>query len=161
MSNDKSDYSVTLEAANSNAFAKRIKLLIKEFNGIAHLARTCGVSDSVVRKWANGRSDPSRINIVKLALNTAVTFEWLLIGSGPMHISDIHQQKEDSADYQVKSRDSYLRALKIIEEVLQAKCMNVKPDKKVELVKLVSQMLEQEDMDMVKPKLLQLVALAS
>lgn len=42
----------------------------------------CGVSESVVRKWRHGQSDPSRENLVSIAKAGNVNLLWLATGEG-------------------------------------------------------------------------------
>ena len=64
-------------------FAARISSLAREAGGYSALARSCGVSESVVRKWARGESEPSRSHLVALAHAAGVSLTWLGTGQGP------------------------------------------------------------------------------
>lgn len=65
-----------------NSFPARITELLEEFKSTSNLARLIGVSHSVVRKWRDGMSDPSRENVVALAHATKVSVAWLAAGEG-------------------------------------------------------------------------------
>lgn len=65
------------------AFARRIRALISEHGSAGAVARLTGVSESVVRKWRDGLSDPSREHIVALARAANVAIAWLAAGDGP------------------------------------------------------------------------------
>ena len=73
---------VTDEAPNCDGFASRVESLVKEFGSVAEVARKCGLSETVVRKWRNGVSDPSRSNLVALARAANVSLVWLATGEG-------------------------------------------------------------------------------
>lgn len=90
---DKCDLEVKFPLANRDAFAQRVILLIKEAGSASELARKCGVSESVVRKWAGGRSDPSRLNLLSLAEGTQSEFKWLVTGEGPQKAPDARPQE--------------------------------------------------------------------
>ncbi len=51
-------------------------------------ARTCGVSESVVRKWRDGLSEPSRLYIERIVRHAGVSVEWLVTGEGPLEPGD-------------------------------------------------------------------------
>lgn len=63
-------------------------------------ARTCGVSESVVRKWRDGLSEPSRLYLERIVRHAGVSVEWLVTGEGPME-SDDTSPKEISFGAQV------------------------------------------------------------
>lgn len=85
---EKCDPLVTHPLANRDAFAQRIILLIKEAGSASELARRCDVSESVVRKWAGGKSEPSRPNLLSIASGTGTEFRWLITGEGPQRAGD-------------------------------------------------------------------------
>jgi len=68
----------------SDLFAERITQLIGIAGGNSEFARKCGVSESVVRKWRNGESDPSRKRLMIIAGVMGVSLEWLASGKGPI-----------------------------------------------------------------------------
>jgi phage repressor protein C with HTH and peptisase S24 domain len=72
---------------NSELFSDRINILIEAHESAAKLSRLVGVSESVVRKWRNGNSDPSRENLVALAKSTRTNLVWLATGEGLMNES--------------------------------------------------------------------------
>lgn len=69
---------------NSDTFADRIDLLITMAGGVPEFARSCGVSDSVARKWRKGESDPSREHLIAIARARNVNLLWLATNEGPM-----------------------------------------------------------------------------
>jgi transcriptional regulator with XRE-family HTH domain len=76
------DTNVQIENSNSDGFAGRISELINEAGGYAEFARSCGVSESVARKWSKGGSDPSRLNLIAIAKARNVNLLWLAMGEG-------------------------------------------------------------------------------
>jgi len=67
-------------APNFKTFPERIQELIDAHESARSLSKLLGVSDSVVRKWRDGISDPSRENLVKIAKATGVDLQWLATG---------------------------------------------------------------------------------
>lgn len=63
--------------------------------GTSALARAAEVSESVVRKWRNGTSDPAREKLIALASATNVRLEWLALGEGPMRSGDVVSERSD------------------------------------------------------------------
>ena len=79
--------SVNVGEPNLDAFADRMKLLIKHFKsngGVAEIARKCGFSEAVIRSWRDGGSDPSRLRCIQLADGTGASLLWLVAGEGEM-----------------------------------------------------------------------------
>lgn len=58
--------------------------MIRLAGSASAFARTCGVSESVVRKWREGQSEPSRLYLERIALHAGVSVEWLVTGTGLM-----------------------------------------------------------------------------
>lgn len=52
------------------------------------MSKKAGVSSSVLRKWRAGQSEPSRVNLIKMAAAADVSIEWLVSGSGAISGSD-------------------------------------------------------------------------
>lgn len=69
---------------NHKQFHSRINVLIEAHKSAANLARLADVSEGVVRKWRDGKSDPSRQNLLALAKGANVNLIWLATGDGPM-----------------------------------------------------------------------------
>lgn len=68
----------------SDLFSDRIEILADRAGGVKEFARKCGVSESVVRKWAKGQSDPSRAYLVAIAQGNGVLLDWIATGKGEM-----------------------------------------------------------------------------
>lgn len=67
---------------NINLFSDRIKHLIDRHESTSNLARMVGVSEGVVRKWKDGKSEPTRDKLEALSKATGVRIEWLVLGTG-------------------------------------------------------------------------------
>lgn len=70
------------------AFKDRLKLVVESFSTIREMARKAGLSESAIRKWLKGDSEPSLGNLVTLARIGQVRVEWLATGQGPMRKAD-------------------------------------------------------------------------
>lgn len=68
---------------SSDGFPERMAYAIDRAGGVTRLASTTGSSQSVIRKWRLGRSEPTRRNLVKVAQSAGVSVQWLAIGTGP------------------------------------------------------------------------------
>ncbi|MBL4798165.1 MAG: helix-turn-helix domain-containing protein [Oleispira sp.] len=96
---------------NIELFSERIAHLISLHNSASKLARMAGVSESVVRKWKNGESEPSREKLQLLIAATGVSAEWLVLGTGEVFAN--------KALFQVNSRSplTLSTANKCIDEI--------------------------------------------
>ncbi len=154
----KSDYQVILAGANSDAFAKRIIELITEFKTVANLARACGLSESVLRKYRDKLSEPSRDNLVKIALNTGVTLEWLATGYGPKYHDDVRAVSDNIGTYKVstagydKILDDVYQAVFELESVLKNNELTIdSPENKAKLVAMCVDHLYKRPVDASEP----------
>ena len=69
--------------------------------GSTRMAQKAGVSSSVLRKWRAGGSEPSRVNLIKMAEAAGVRAGWLAFGEGPMNLEEdvsayTHRQDDES-----------------------------------------------------------------
>lgn len=64
-------------------FSDRIIHLTEMHGGASNLARLSGVSESVVRKWKDGKSEPTRDKLEALSKAAGVNIQWLVLGTGP------------------------------------------------------------------------------
>lgn len=65
---------------NQKPFSERILQLIDRHKSVAGLARKSGISESAIKKWRDGKSDPSREKLVILAKTAEVDLVWLATG---------------------------------------------------------------------------------
>lgn len=54
-----------------------MRIAIRRAGGVRNVARATGLSESVVRKWRSGRSEPTRRHLVNIANAANVTVGWL------------------------------------------------------------------------------------
>ncbi|UTW12962.1 helix-turn-helix domain-containing protein [Marinobacterium rhizophilum] len=124
----KSDAAVTFTDSESDGFEIRIAELITLAGSVSKLARMAGISESVVRKWRDGKSDPSRLNLVALSEATGVAIAWLTKGEGPMRPDEAAPALPADFD-----RAFFARVLTGIERGIQESGHQLAPDKKIEL----------------------------
>lgn len=70
-------------ASSTRELATRIDSVAHQVSGSSALARLCDVSESVVRKWRGGESEPTTTNLVAIARAGNVTLDWLAAGIEP------------------------------------------------------------------------------
>jgi transcriptional regulator with XRE-family HTH domain len=70
-------------ATNAETFAERLALAVGG-RSVREYARAIGLSESVVRQYLKGKSEPTRPALVAMARAGGVSLEWLASGSGPM-----------------------------------------------------------------------------
>lgn len=78
-------------------FPQRVEALVGE-RSVRAFARDCGVTDSAVRKYIAGESEPSRERLVKMADAAGVSVEWLATGRGPKIHGGQNQPASQSAE---------------------------------------------------------------
>ena len=88
--NDKDNNKPTSQLGDSNydLFKNRISLIAESAGGASSLARMADVAESVVRKWKNGASEPTRPKLISLSVATNVSLVWLMTGEGPMRLDN-------------------------------------------------------------------------
>lgn len=68
---------------------ERVKRLSDMVGGRGELAQRSGLSRSVIDKYLNGQSEPSRQRLLTLAEAGGVTVQWLSTGEPPMRPGDL------------------------------------------------------------------------
>ncbi|MBJ7537185.1 XRE family transcriptional regulator [Marinomonas transparens] len=76
-----------------NSFKDRINVLSEKVGGMSALARLSGVSESVVRKWKQGDSEPTVSRLLALAQAGGVSVNWLVTGESSENTES--QPKDD------------------------------------------------------------------
>ena len=85
--------------SSGGAFSDRIRLLIVRVGSVAEIARMCGFSEGVVRRWRDGDTDPSRARCVTLAHTLGISLEWLVLGEGDIQLdpaTNLHVEQYSS-----------------------------------------------------------------
>src|SRR5690554_2779885 len=59
-----------------------MNMAITRAGGATIMSKKAGVSTSVLRKWRAGHSEPTRTNLIKMALAADVSVSWLVTGEG-------------------------------------------------------------------------------
>lgn len=70
------------EGMAEKGFPGRLAIAIEAAGGSTFVAKTCGVSTSVLSKWRLGQSEPKLSNLVGLAQTCGVDLAWLATGAG-------------------------------------------------------------------------------
>ena len=79
-------------------FKDRLRLIADDFDSLRSLASSLGVSESAVRKWMKGETEPALGNLVTLADLAGVNIEWLATGDGSMRKGDKSQLEAPSLE---------------------------------------------------------------
>lgn len=75
--------------ANSKIRAKvapRIRQLVDDFGGVTSFANAHGMAPKYVYRWLHGMV-PSTDNLLKLAITSRVSPEWVLLGKGTRYLN--------------------------------------------------------------------------
>ncbi|MGG6296287.1 helix-turn-helix domain-containing protein [Leptolyngbya sp. AN02str] len=82
-------------------FVSRLKLLIAQFGSARAFARECSVSESAIRKWKDGISEPTRDKLIAMADAAGVSVEWLATGQSHREGNSIQQKPTEKLLYQL------------------------------------------------------------
>lgn len=96
----------------NTAMQKKIGAYIKvarEKRGLSQteLARRLGVRSQTVNQWEHDKKQPSRDNVVLLAMITGSTLDWLLYGKG------LKEQEENASLASIAARERYVALVSI------------------------------------------------
>lgn len=75
------------DARREDDFPVRLKRMIGD-RSVRSFSRDCGISETVLRKYLRGDSEPTRSRLLALARTGRASLEWLATGTGPMTPSD-------------------------------------------------------------------------
>ena len=75
--------SVPSPGSELGTFPKRLEFIVGE-QSVRAFARRCGMSDTVLRQYLAGKSEPTRLALISIAEAGNVRVEWLATGEGPM-----------------------------------------------------------------------------
>lgn len=98
-----------VEAATSGLSA-RLEEAARNSGSVAELSRRSGVSESAIRKWIRGASEPSAGNLLAVAYASGLHPHWLLTGVLPKRVVD--SPYESSGD-EVSSTFEVVRSMSV------------------------------------------------
>ncbi|XJC79594.1 multiprotein-bridging factor 1 family protein (plasmid) [Delftia tsuruhatensis] len=79
-------------------FPERIKLAIEQAGGPQKLAEKVGVSLLILQGWQSGKTEPSRLALIKLAKASKLPIQWLACGEENLDKRVLAQSKPSMAD---------------------------------------------------------------
>lgn len=144
---------------NSDIFQNRLKKLIGS-DSVRSFAHRCGLSDSVLRKYLAGKSEPGMSALISMARAGKVTIQWLATGEGPMKAEEKEKgggESEKRADFDLERLQL---AIETIEEALQETGRAMKPNKKAEMVVATYEFFGDEEQEKAKAKVIRLLRTA-
>lgn len=68
--------------AGSDGFPDRIRKVVEIVGTINSFSKKVGASPTSVKRWIDGKSDPSRSNLINIADASGVSLSWLATGEG-------------------------------------------------------------------------------
>ncbi len=134
---------VRVNDTNSDQFPERIKSLAKEAGGNSEFARRCNVSESVVRSWIKGDSDPSRKRISAISDAFNVNLLWLVDGEG-IKYKDGQSPYAEGYAYELDLEGLQI-AIEAIERVLERENKELPAERKAQAIRLAYEILTEED----------------
>ena len=87
--------------SNPIPFKSRINQIINEHKSVANVSRVTGISESAIKNWRDGKSDPTRKNLLVLAEKLNVDLLWLMTGG--VGINEVSEIQEPSSKYEVSN----------------------------------------------------------
>lgn len=145
------DGHVTVPPSNSDGFASRMNVVIGLVGNASRLARMADVSESVVRKWRDGKSEPSRLHLVAISRAAGISINWLATGEGPMRPGVVVGAGVENENYRASpvgpgiSRDIIQAVVEALEELLAERYASLSPANKAELVALVCEVVAEQE----------------
>jgi transcriptional regulator with XRE-family HTH domain len=77
----------TVEIKAYNGFVTRLKEVVGK-ESIRSFAKKCDISDTALRQYLSGKSEPTRLPLIAIARAGMVNIEWLVTGIGSMRKVD-------------------------------------------------------------------------
>lgn len=118
-------------------FPTRLKKLIGE-RSVRSFSRDCGISETVLRKYLRGDSEPTRSRLLSLARTGHASVEWLATGEGPMTPADPKEWSEAVRDHGSGTAgldfDLLHGVLQALEEVMAATKPNLSTEKRAQII---------------------------
>lgn len=98
MHNENNETSTVLQSSviELKRFGERVREVVGS-NSARSFARSLNISDNILRKYMDGKSDPSRANLIAIARLGGVNLEWLSTGDGPKYANDVVAQTTHQA----------------------------------------------------------------
>lgn len=81
-------FDASVPAIGAESFGERLRLLIGDIS-VRHFARLCGMSESAVRQYLTGRSEPNMSALTGIARAAGVRIDWLVTGNGPIRLDTV------------------------------------------------------------------------
>lgn len=114
-----------LEPERCDEFKDRINILAKRLGGSSQLARLSGVSESVVRKWKSGSSEPTLSRLKAIAEAGNVSIEWLATGAESNNERTSAILGKDDAEHSRKERaQEWSRKVSVAKELVNRSFSN-------------------------------------
>lgn len=119
---------------NIDRFVDRMNVLIRRAGSAAALARMAGVSESVVRKWRDGTSEPSREHCVAIAKADGCSVAWLVAGEGPERMDGLESAMQGRSQAVRLDVGRLRSAVRLLEMALDLAGREMVPADKADLV---------------------------
>jgi hypothetical protein len=91
-------------------FRQRLRELVEDAGSVAAIAAMARVSEGAVRSWLSG-VEPTREKLAAISRETGIGLDWLIVGRGPRHFSDVPPGYIAIDFYDLVKSDGYLKTL--------------------------------------------------
>lgn len=150
---------VNLSKGKSDAFTDRMNVAIRKGGGVTNMAHRTGLSESVLRKWRSGASDPKRSDLVKVADAAGVSVEWLATGR-----EDVPGITEDGATYTATPRVDLDQLEEVIAKTrrrFKERGLDLTPESEARVIRLIYEFYTREGKPMDEASLNNIIELAA
>lgn len=116
---------------NFKAFSERINLAIDQVGDTKDLSEKMGVSQSTLKSWCSGSSEPSRSHLLKMSEVTKLSVGWLASGEGSPYIRPSASPPPTHVDL-----DSLEKIIALSRKQSMKKNLILKPEAEARLIRL-------------------------
>lgn len=125
-----------IRSSESDAITVRVVEVVGN-EPVAAFARRCGLGESILRKYIAG-SVPRADYLSRIADAGAVTVDWLATGRPPKTRAELRAMQEAASAPRIPlDMDVLAGVVEAVEEYLQKRKLQLRPDKKAALVTLL------------------------
>lgn len=139
-------------------FSERIKSIIDQHKSVSKISKVTGISESAIKKWRDGESDPTRRNLMIMSKKLSVSLLWLMTGEGSRDsdIESAHQINDKQAAHSINNKidkelfNQVIQGFSEEREAPYAQHMEKKIDRIVNTYNAISQLPDNQHLTVIK-----------
>lgn len=137
-----------------DGFGERMNMAIMRAGGATIMSERAEVSTSVLRKWRAGHSEPTRTNLIRMALAAGVSVNWLVTGEGDATSPGV----ESSFDIDLDALEDVIVQTK---RLFEQKNITLKPEAEARVIRLIYEFYIRQGQPMDEASLNNVIELAT